>query len=222
MAGGADEKWTALGGEGRRHFQVVCGERVIDRIIRQLRERGITDIGIICPELPGYEIEGTYRVEPTYSEWGHEGLNGRAHWSKDGRTLMVYGDTIFSGKAMDRITGFAERRFMMFGRFGNGVIKGGGGELFAFSFWPEQADEWAAAVESSFILRDAGIIKRGGSWEGYRIMGGARGPLVGKHLLYPRCFTRIHDGMTDDFDKPEQFVMLRALFEGLHNPARSA
>ena len=49
MAGGADEKWTKLGGEGRRHFALICGERVIDRVIRQLRERGITDIGIIGP-----------------------------------------------------------------------------------------------------------------------------------------------------------------------------
>jgi hypothetical protein len=228
MAGGADEKWTNLGGEGRRHFQVVCGERVIDRIVRQLRERGVDDIGIICPEVPGYDIEGTYRIEPTYDAWGHEGLNGRAYWSESDRTLMVYGDTIFSDRAMDVIVGFKRPTFQMFGRifaklvYGKGAVKGGGGELFAFSFWPDQADEWAAAVEMSFELRDAGIIKRGGSWEGYRIMGGARGPLVGKHLLYPRCFTRIHDGMTDDFDKPEQFVMLRALFEGLHNPARSA
>jgi hypothetical protein len=221
MAGGADEKWTNLGGEGRRHFQVVRGERVIDRIIRQLRERGVEDIGIVCPDMPGYAIEGTYRIEPTYSEWGHEGLNGRAYWSKDDRTLMVYGDTIFSDRVMDRITGFAERRFMMFGRYGNGVIKGGGGELFAFSFWPDQADEWAAAVEESFVLRDAGVIKRGGSWEGYRIMGGARGAMVGRHLLYGRCFMNLNDRLTDDFDKPDQFVRLRALFEA-HNQSEVA
>jgi hypothetical protein len=212
MAGGADEKWTNLGGEGRRHFQVVCGERVIDRIIRQLRERGVEDIGIICPDMAGYDIEGTYRVEPTFDAWGHEGLNGRAHWSKDGRTLMVYGDTIFTDKAMDRVVGFTDRRFQMFGRYGNGLIKGGGGELFAFSFWPDHADAWAAAVEESFELRDAGVIKRGGSWEAYRILGGARGPLVGRHLLYPGVFTNIRD-QTDDFDKPVQLVALRKLFE---------
>jgi hypothetical protein len=216
MAGGTDEKWTNLGGEGRRHFQVICGERVIDRLIRQLRERGITDIGIISPpELAEYDIEGTFRVRPTHREWGHEGLNGRHHWHEQNRTLMVYGDTVFADKAMDVIAGFTAQRFMMFGRFGNGVIKGGGGELFAFSFWPDQREAWAAAVAESFRLRDAHIIKRGGSWEGYRIMAGARGARVQRHRHYPSVFTNINDGLTDDFDTPAQFVKLRALFEGL-------
>ncbi len=213
MAGGEDEKWTRLGGEGRRHFQLVCGERVIDRIVRQLRERGVTDIGIVCPpDIAGYDIPGTFRIRPTYTEWGHEALNGQAHWHEQRRTLQVYGDTIFAERAMDVIVGYAPRRFQMFGRFGNGVIKGGGGELFAMSFWPEQREAWAAAVEMSFDLYRRGIIKRGGSWEGYRIMGGARNAAVGLHRLYPAVFTNINDRQTDDFDTPAQFAKLVALF----------
>lgn len=216
MAGGADEKWTALGGQGRRHFQVICGERVIDRLIRQLRERGITDIGIISPpELPDYDIPGTFRVRPTHAEWAHEGLNGQHYWHEQARTLMVYGDTVFSEQSMDRVARFDRQQFMMFGRFGNGVIKGGGGELFAFSFWPEQREQWVAAVEMSFDLKAQGLIKRGGSWEGYRIMGGARGRMVGRHKLYPRVFTNLNDRLTDDFDTPAQFEKLRTLFEGI-------
>lgn len=214
MAGGADEKWTNLGGEGRRHFQLICGERVIDRLIRQLRERGITDIWIICPpDIPEYRIEGTHRWDPTYPEWGHEALNGIAIWSDTERTLQVYGDTVFSDPAMDVVAGFDRRVFMMFGRFGNGVIKGGGGELFAMSFWPEHRAKWVEAVRESFRLRDLGLIKRGGSWEGMRYMAGARGRMVGRHRLYPRVFRNINDRMTDDFDTPAQFAKLRALFE---------
>lgn len=216
MAGGADEKWTLLGGAARRHFQLVAGERVLDRIVRQLRERGISDIWIICPpEDPGYDVEGTNRWEPTYSAWGHEALNGIAIWSDTGRTIQVYGDTVFSDRAMDIICGFDQRRFMMFGRFGNGVIKGGGGELFAMSFWPEHRGLWVAAVRMSFSLKDMGLIKRGGSWEGYRYMAGARGRMVGRHKLYPRVFTNLDDRLTDDFDTPAQFDKLRALFEGV-------
>jgi hypothetical protein len=214
MAGGADEKWTRLGGEGRRHFQLVCGERVIDRIIRQLRERGITDIWIIAPfDVAGYEIPGTTRISPSSDEWGHEALNAREAWSPTERTLLVYGDTIFADPAMDVICGYGARRFMMFGRYGNGVIKGGGGELFAISFWPEHRKAWAEAVEMSFDLKRRGLVKRGGSWEGYRIMGGARGTAVGRHRLYPRVFCNINDRLTDDFDNPSQFRKLVALFE---------
>ncbi len=213
MAGGTDEKWTRLGGEGRRHFQIVCGERVIDRIVRQLHERGVTDIGIIAPDMAGYDIAGTYRIEPDSGAHTAEALNARDHWSATDRTLQVYGDTIFAERAMDDVLGFDRRAFQMFGRFGNGVIKGGGGELFAMSFWPEQRKAWEDAVRLSFTLRDAGVIKRGGSWEGYRIMSGARGQRVGLHRRYPRTFTNIDDRLTDDFDTPAQFLKLRALFE---------
>lgn len=211
MAGGADTKWTDRGGTGRRHFQQICGETVIGRLVRQLRERGVTDIGIICPDLPGYELNETYRVPPTYSEWGHEALNGRDLWSDIDRTLQVYGDMIFTDKGMDTVVGFAERKWQMFGRFGNGIIKGGGGELFAMSFWPEHRGAWVEAVRLSFRLKERGIIKRGGSWEGYRIMGGARGRRVGLHRLYPHVFTQIKDGLTDDFDTPAQYEKLVAL-----------
>lgn len=211
MAGGTDEKWTNLGGEGRRHFQMVNGERVIDRIVRQLRERGVSDIWIICPEIPGYDIDGVKHWAPTYPEWGHEALNGIAIWSDTERTIQVYGDTIFADRAMDTIVRFAPRTFQVFGRFGNGVVKGGGGELFAMSFWPEQRGAWAAAVRESLRLKEYGIIKRGGSWEGYRYMAGARGRAVGLHRLYPRVFTQIKDGLTDDFDTPAQYEKLIAL-----------
>ena len=213
MAGGADEKWTNLGGQGRRHFQMILGERVINRLVRQLKARGVTDIGIICPALEGYDVPGTYRIAPRYTEWGHEALNGQHLWHESDRTLQVYGDTVFSDRAMNIIVGFSARKFQMFGSFGRGAIKGGGGELYAFSLWPEHREEWHDALEMAFALKAKGVIKRAGSWEGYRVMGGARGPMVGVHRLYPQVFTRIHDRMTDDFDNPSQFVKLRALFE---------
>lgn len=213
MAGGADEKWTASGGEGRRHFQMVNGERVIDRIVRQLQERGVRDIGIICPPIEGYDLPGTYRVPVKYAEWGHEALNGQHLWDESNRTIQIYGDTIFADTAMDLIVGYAPRRFMMFGRWGNGVIKGGGGELFAMSFWPEQREAWHDALEMAFSLKGRGLIKRAGAWEGYRIMGGARGRRVGLHRLYRDVFTHIGPP-TDDFDNLGQYVRLRAMFRG--------
>ena len=207
MAGGTDAKWGDHLGV-RRHFAPVCHETVITRMIRQLRARGVTDIGIIAPDLPGYAIEGTYRIEPTYAEWGHEALNGRAEWSTTGRTIQVYGDVVFSDKAMDTIAGYRHRVFRAFGRHGRGAIKGG--ELFAISFWPEQCVAWEKAQRLGHELHARGIIKRSGSWEGYRIMGGARKAGVGRHRIYPQIWTEINDG-TDDFDKPLQYEALIAL-----------
>lgn len=209
MAGGADTKWTERGGLSRRHFQIVNGERVIDRLVRQLTERGVTDIGIICPDIPGYDLPGTYRVKPTYSEWGHEALNGRELWHDSRKTIQVYGDMIFTEAAMDIVVGFPHRRWQMFGRYGNGIIKGGGGELFATSFWPEHHDEWEAAQRLAIDYHRRGITRRLGSWTAYRIMAGARGAQAGNHRRYRPglLFTNIRD-ITDDFDTPEQFAKL--------------
>jgi hypothetical protein len=118
---------------------------------------------------------------------------------------------IFADGGMDAVVGFKPRLWQMFGRFGNGVIKGGGGELFAVSFWPEHRETWEAALRYSFALKERGVIKRAGSWEGYRIMAGAKGRRVGLHRLYPGAFTNIRDGLTDDFDTPAQFEKLVAL-----------
>jgi hypothetical protein len=212
MAGGADEKWRDLGGEGRRHFQVILGERVIDRIVRQLQDRGVRDIGIICPPIEGYDVPGTYRVTPKYDAWGHEALNGQHLWHESWRTVQIYGDTVFADRAMDLIVGDERRKFTMYGRWGNGPIKGGGGELFAFSMYPEHREDWHDALEAAFALKANGIIRRAGAWEGYRYLAGARGAMVGAHRLYPQVFTHIGPP-TDDFDRPDQLAKLRHLFE---------
>lgn len=211
MAGGADEKWTSLGGRSRRHFQLVNGERVIDRIIRQLRERGVTAISIVAPDLPGYAIVGTTRIAPGDTSWGHEATNGQAGWSTTDRTLQVYGDVILTDAAMDTIVGYDRRTFQMFGRHGPGGISPWG-ELFALSFWPEHQRVWVAALQLSFRLKQRGVIRRAGSWEAYRIMGGAIGRQVRVHRLYPALFTDIDDA-SDDFDDPTEFERLRALHE---------
>ena len=209
MCGGADEKWTDLGGTGRRHFQLIDGERLIDRQIRQLRARGIVDVGIIAPpEMSEYTIRGTFRVEPRYREWGHEALNGREFWLEDATTLMVYGDTIFTEAAMD-LACRTYPTFKAIGRHNPGGVSPSG-ELFALSIPAGGAAAWEAAVRHGFDLKRQGIIRRAGSWEGYRIIAGARGRAVGRHRLYPRFFVDVIDG-TDDFDTPAQYAAMLEL-----------
>jgi hypothetical protein len=199
MAGGADEKWTRLGGKGRRHFAPILGEPLLHRTIRQIRSHGLEDIGIIAPDLPEYAIPGTWRIEPTTTAWGQEALNGRAFWSDTDRTIQVFGDTVFSNLAMMIICRYQRRAFQAFG-----YHRGRSGELFAFSFWPEHRDAWERAVRKSFELKAQGVIPRAGSWEGYRILCGAKGVDISKHRLYPRLFTNILDG-TNDTDTPAKY-----------------
>lgn len=209
MCGGADTKWTDLGGQGRRHLQLVNGERLIDRTIRQLRARGIVDIGIIAPpEMSEYTIRGTWRVEPKYTAWGHESLNGRDFWLDTATTLQVYGDTIFSEFAMD-LTVREYPGFRAIGRHGPGGVSPYG-ELFAISIPAGGAAAWEAAMRKAFDLKRQGITGRAGSWEGYRIMAGAKGRDVRKHRLYRRFFIDVIDG-TDDFDTPAQFAAMLEL-----------
>lgn len=213
MAGGTDEKWTDLGGQGRRHFQLIGRETVLGRIVRQLRERGVSQIAIIAPaELVGYyRTPGANVIAATSTGWGCEALNGWSDWPAHGRILYLYGDTVFSAAAMDRILAFRPQRFQAFGRHGPGGVSPSG-ELFGFSFPPAARLAWRHALRMVFELKAKGVIRRAGTWEAYRFMAGARGRVVGRHLLYPRCFTDIRDG-TDDFDTPEQYRALVELVE---------
>lgn len=208
MAGGSDEKWTSLGGSGRRHFQLIAGEPLLQRTIRQLEARGVGDIVIVAPPDVRYQLPETRQVAPSSAAWGHEALNAVAEWSPLGRTLQVYGDTVFTDAALDTIVGFDDRRWQLFGRHGAGGVSRWG-ELFAISFWPEQRATWQHALEGVFALKARGVIRRAGSWEAYRFLGGARGAAIGKHALYPELFTEINDG-TDDFDTPEEYAALVA------------
>lgn len=204
MAGGEDAKWP---GPVRRHFMPIGGEPLIERTVRQLRERGVSDVWIVAPLIPEYRLPGTRPIEPEYREWGHEALNGRAAWSESGRTIQVYGDTVFSDAAMDTITGFDRRAWQAFGRHAAGGVSRWG-ELFAISFWPEHHEPWLAALRHGFDLKSRGIILRAGSWEGYRIMAGAEGGQVARHQLYPALFTDVGDDLTDDFDTVEEYEAL--------------
>jgi hypothetical protein len=209
MCGGADTKWTDLGGQGRRHLQLIDGERLIDRTIRQLRERGVVDIGIIAPEdMSEYTIRGTWRIAPKFDAWGHESLNARDFWLEQGTTLQVYGDTVFTELAMDLVVK-EYPGFRAIGRHGPGGISPYG-ELFAISIPRHGGQAWEAALRKAFDLKRQGIIGRAGSWEGYRIMAGAFGRDVRKHRLYRRFFVNVIDG-TDDFDTPDEYMKMLEL-----------
>jgi hypothetical protein len=204
MAGGADAKWANHLGV-RRHFAPVGDETVISRQLRQLRERGIFDIWIIAPT-KDYRLPGTRWLLPDSSSWGHEALNGRDAWSPTGRTIQVYGDVIFTDAAMDTVCGFDQHVWQAFGRHGPGGVSPWG-ELFAISFWTEHQASWLRALQQAFALKAKGVIRRAGSWEGYRVLGGAKGAEVGRHRLYSELFTEINDA-TDDFDTVEEYAAL--------------
>lgn len=207
MAGGTDAKWgDSLG--VRRHMAPVDGEPLLHRTVRQLRERGSDDVYIVGPDLPGYDV--ATRLEPETRSWGQEALNAQSHWSNDGRTVLIYGDTVFTDSAMDIVAGFDRRTWQLFGRFGSSDIKRYG-EIFAISWWPEHSVAWRSSLNEAFSLCKRGIIGRAGCWEAFRIMGGARGRSVSRHRRYPQLMTEILDG-TDDFDDlPEYRALIRSL-----------
>lgn len=207
MAGGKDAKWGGHLGV-RRHFAPIAGEPLLQRTVRQLEACGVGDIVIVAPPLVEYQLPETRRVSPERADWGMEALNGAAEWSRVGRTIQVYGDTVFTDAAMDTIVGYADRRWQIFGRHDAGGVSPWG-ELFAISFWPEHRATWLAALEHVFALKAAGVIRRAGSWEAYRYLGGARDSDIAKHRRYPSLFTEIGDG-TDDFDTPAEYEAIVA------------
>lgn len=207
MAGGTDDKWGGYLGV-RRHFAPIDGEPLLGRIVRQLHERGM-DVHIVAPDLPEYHLPGTMHVIPSTQEWGMETVNAVASWDTAGRTILVYGDTVFSEAAMDTITGYAPRTWQLFGRFGTSATKPYG-EIFAISFWPQHHGAWLVAMSEAVRLKARHVTRRAGAWEAFRILGGARGRRVSQHRRYPSLMTEIDDA-TDDIDTPAEYEALRRI-----------
>ena len=204
MAGGDDSKWGGYLGV-RRHFAPVDGEPLLHRTVRQLLDRE-AEVFIVAPDLPEYHISWTTLIEPETTAWGEEALNAQHFWAERDRTVQFYGDVVFTDAAMNTIVGYERRVWQAFGRM-DGARTKPYGELFAISFWPEHHAEWMAALWQAFELKRTGIIHRAGSWEAFRIMGGAQGYEAAVHSPYPDLMTEILDG-TDDFDTPAEYEAL--------------
>jgi hypothetical protein len=226
LCAGEATRWAGYLGTPK-HLIVIEGERLLDRLVRLLSERGVDDIHVVVKGFDKrYEVDGAscYLANINYEKNADADkfLSSKELWSQSGRTIVFYGDCYFSEDAIDRILGEHRRDWVLFCRPGRSKITGSQwGECFAQSFYPESLDEHEAALHKVADLYKMKVIGRCGGWEHYRVMAGLPDEKVGLPIMKGR-FVEIND-WTEDFDFPSDYdgwVKRRKVFNMKRGKAR--
>jgi CTP:molybdopterin cytidylyltransferase MocA len=189
-----------------KHLVLIDGEPILYRLVRLLRDRGVTDIYIVSKDDPRYKVDGAsqFVARLNYEENADADkfLSSKELWSKEGRTVVFYGDTYFTDEAIETIVSHEGKDWVLFCRPKASDITGSPWpECFAQSFYPHQIQQHEAALHRIACLYKQGRLKRCGGWEHYRVMAGInpkKRKEFGKRLI-------VIDDFTDDFDYPKDY-----------------
>jgi len=220
IAAGGGTRWENFRNTPK-HLVEVEGERLLDRTVRQFLKHGEV---IVAGHDERYKVDGARFLRPRRNSAWREAskfLDTQTLWSRDGRTVVAYGDVWFSDDAINTIANYESKDWVLFARFGLSAVTGGGSECFAQSFWSEHIQEHLTALLQIAKYRSEKKLSRCGGWEHYRQMNGiplkqhALGECVNHgepkepHTL--ECFDEVRrfvniDDWTDDFDYPEDLT----------------
>lgn len=192
-----------------KHLISIEGERLLDRTVRLLAERGVEDIYIVVKEEDSrYTSQGakSYVADINYQENADADkfLSSKNLWSKRDRTLVIYGDCYFTEEAMDLIVNNPSREWILYCRPSRSKITGSKWpECFAQSFYPMHLESHELALHRIANLYKSKSISRCGGWEHYRAMIGLPDSLVQSSIMRDK-FIEIND-WTEDFDYPDDY-----------------
>lgn len=197
---GSSAKWGGHLGVPR-HLVPMGGEPLLHRTARQALavsdDVHVTSAGDERYALPGVTHHAVTTPAP------NELVSTIPFWSRDDRTVLLLGDTYYTDDAMRIIAGFALRRWQLFGRYGPSELTGSPwGEIFAYSWWPQQRQTLLEHLERVRLAHAVGIARRFIGWEVLRSI--QQTPL-NEHVVKPFWFTEIDD-LTDDIDDPREYA----------------
>ncbi len=202
IAAGEGTRWNNYLGVSK-HFVEIGGERLLERTVRQLNERGIRPT--VVGNTPDYHVEGCCLFIPNLNPDNVDAdkfLSSESLWNEDGRTIVLYGDVYFTDEAMDTIVNYKEKDWRLFGREGASEHTGcGWGECFAQSFYTEHIEKHREMLHKIRDDYKAEKIYRCGGWEHYRAMEGFD---LTEHKIGDKFYEI--DDFTEDFDTPEDFT----------------
>lgn len=171
MCGGKYKGW-----ETPRQLTEVCGERLIDRTIRLLKEIGIPvkDIAISTLSKEFSDLEPEILVHN--NEYG---TNPKSYWldafyPMNSPVCYLYGDVFYSPEAIERIVNHQTKGIMFFASaspFDSRYIKRWA-EPFAFKV--VDTDLFRDSIEKTKYLYDTKQIRRAISWELWQVIKGTQ------------------------------------------------
>lgn len=207
VAAGEGTRWGDYLGKPKHMVKIEKGEPIINRTIRQVKSHE-ADLVIYAKEP---KIWGLKTEKPKNNpEWGEANklFSSLDSWNKEGRTIILFGDTYFTESAMDTIMQHDKNGFWVFGRAFNSKITGKPyGEIFALSFYPEDREKLFFALERVSKLEERAVIDKANVWAVYRAMMKLPDDIMNDHIVGGN-FVNIDD-WTEDFDLPRDYDVFR-------------
>ena len=196
-------------------LSVINGEKLVERTIRLLRERGITDISISATDpqfdyldVPKLVHENSFKVKEgkIYGYWVD------AYFPTEEQTTYLHGDVYYTEAAINKILDFVacENTFI-----GNEVARNkkhlNWGEPFGWIIVDQK--KFRKAIDKTKQLQDEGKLERGYaiSWELYRVLNKLD---PNKMFIYDNTYLSIND-QTDDVDAPSKIEILNNKIKGV-------
>jgi len=212
MCGGRYEIW-----EKPRHLSVICGEEIVERTIRLLKENGVTDIAISSNNdifkkfgIPVLEHNNNY-VSHNFGDV--EGDWFDAFYPTDEPTCYIFGDVVFSPEAIKTIVEYKTDDMMFFGSK----------PPFASNYIKNHEEPFALKVVNQKHLREAinktrELDKEGKfwrkplMWELWTVIQDV--PLQTEPGKYPAEYVAIND-YTVDVDRKSDIAKINILLGGI-------
>ncbi len=203
--GGIQQRWGNYLGISKHNIE-VNGETLIERMVRLFKSFGIRDITLVGQNPAPYQIEGTKFFKPERDEKlgdANKYLDSEEVWNKNGRTVIVHGDTYFTDKTIYNIVFDQNRDWMVLARPMESILGKTYGEAYGLSFYPHEANKIKEAGARSVDLFNRQIANGSSVAHLYRCLIGLpdeliNTPLWGTHVL-------ASNDLTDDFDNKEDF-----------------
>jgi len=212
IAAGDATRWGNYMGVPK-HYAVINGEPIIQRIVRLLLERGQDDVWVVSK---GYQIPGVHAYRPKLNPDNHDAdkfISSSSLWAKKKRTIVMYGDVYFTEQAIDTILADETPLYRMFCRpTGNKRFNYPHGECFALSFYPVDHEFVMYCLNRLVHLYRADVVDRIGGWELTRLMANVPIGQMNKHKKWLDNYIVIDDE-TNDIDYPSDFENVKAAVE---------
>ena len=183
-----------------KHLVSINGEVLLHRTVRQLRERGLTDLWITSHN-QCYEVEGTRRFEPHDNRFQIDQFYAcHPLWAPSvyvKPVVFLYGDVYFSDAAVDTIVRATTSSYLYFQRTGESKVTGKPWKEGFAMMVTDTYSFWKALVE----LRDT-LISGAARNSHHQLQGYLEGHGMGEYWGIGPHGVEIDDE-TDDFDVPE-------------------
>lgn len=209
LCGDNNSNWE---GKTPKYLAKINGERLIDRTIRQLRKLHIEDIVVISKNYRFKGVKNYYPKPNPYNFQADELISSINKWNKTSNTIVLYGDTYFTDKAIQTVISYRGAHWKLFCRpYASKYIDKGWSESFAIYISPEAHQKAVARLTKLVGLCNEDKLWTPNAFAWCRAMAGIPDNRMNIHLKESSLYTVIDDLTTSITCKNDYNELIKAI-----------